>query len=295
MHLIGRTANGQQIFNLNLYKTDSLTTGTYKASLSEADFQYYTISKTLYDANSLIGEFVVSVTVLSNKTVTGTFSGLALDSAGKTKNVTLGKFTSKVDLSTNTSGGGGGGTGMSIGTLGNSSGVCAPTSTSGTYTQGVALNSSNTASVQVNVTKVGTYSISTNMVNGVTFSGSGTFSTTGSNTVVLTGTGTPTASGPQTFIVTYGTSTCTFTVTFGAGTPPANTLVCSSIMVNGTYTQGAALTSANTVQVQVTVAGTGAYTISTNNANSISFSATGNFTSTGTQTVTLRIKGKVFF
>jgi hypothetical protein len=67
------------------------------------------------------------------------------------------------------------------------------------------------------VATTGTYNITTNTVNGVSFSNSGTFSVTGVQTVLLTGTGTPLNSGSQTFTVTFGSSTCTFSITFGAG------------------------------------------------------------------------------
>lgn len=46
-----------------------------------------------------------------------------------------------------------------------------------------------------NVTTVGTYTIFTNTINGVTFSASGTFGGTGNRTVTLTPTGTPTLAG----------------------------------------------------------------------------------------------------
>jgi hypothetical protein len=102
--------------------------------------------------------------------------------------------------------------------LGGAPGTCTPITPAGTYTQGIALTSTNTLTVQVNVSTVGAYTITTNTVNGVSFSKSGTFSATGIQTVMLTGTGTPTSSGSQSFAVTFGTSTCNFSITFGAGT-----------------------------------------------------------------------------
>ena len=62
---------------------------------------------------------------------------------------------------------------------------------------------------------------------------------------------------------------------------------CGPITINGTYTQETALTSGNTVQVQVNVITPGAYAISTNTINGISFYKSGTFTSTGIQNVTL--------
>jgi hypothetical protein len=60
-------------------------------------------------------------------------------------------------------------------------------SVSGDYTKGVVLNSTNKVTVKVNVTTIGSYSISTTATNGMTFSASGAFSTTGVQTVTLTG------------------------------------------------------------------------------------------------------------
>lgn len=295
LNLIGKSSDGSQNFLLHLYATDSFTIGTYKASVFETDFQYYTPSKTLYQADQFIGEFIVTITALGNNSITGIFSGAAEDSTNTVKPLTLGQFTSRINLSTNGTGGGGGGTATGI--LGASAGVCTPVTTAGTYTQGVALNSTNTATVQVTVTTPGTYTISTNTVNGVSFSGSGTFTATGVQSVILNGSGTPVASGNQTFAVTFGSSTCNFTINFGAGVPPATGTLggapgsCTPIVLAGTYTQGVALTSSNTVQVQVNVATTGSYTIATNTVNGVSLTGSGTFTTTGLQNVILTGSG----
>ncbi|HEV8079756.1 MAG TPA: hypothetical protein VGP43_03520 [Chitinophagaceae bacterium] len=295
MTLMGRTANGQQTFLLHLYATDSFTVGTYKASLSQTDFQYYSTAKNIYQADQFIGEFIVVVTALGNNQITGTFSGTSQDSSGAIKQLTLGKFTSRINLSGNGTGGGGGGT--ATGTLGASAGTCTPTSATGTYTQGVSLTSGNTVTVTVTVTTPGTYTIATNTVNGVSFSKTGTFTTAGVQTITLNGAGTPINSGNQTFTVTFGSSTCNFPINFGAGTPPATGTLggspgsCTTATQAGTYTQGTALTSANTVTVQVNVTTVGAYTISTNTVNGVSFSNTGTFTATGVQNVVLNGTG----
>lgn len=216
--LVGPSSDGKQTFSMRLYSTDSFTIGTYKASLYQTDFEYYTQAKTIYQADQLSGEFIVNITQLSNNTITGTFSGAAEDSANNIKQLTLGKFTARINLTGNGTGGGTGGT--AIGTLGASAGSCTPVSPSGTYTQGIALTSSNTVQIQVNVTTAGTYTISTGSVNGVTFSKSGTFSSTGLQNVILVGNGTPVNSGSQNFSVSFGSSTCSFPITFLPGTAP---------------------------------------------------------------------------
>lgn len=289
LNLIGKSSDGSQNFLLHLYATDSFTLGTYKASLFQSDFQYYTQAKTIYQADQFIGEFIVTITALGNNSITGIFAGASEDSTGAVKPLTLGKFTSRLNLFGN----GTGGTGTATGTLGAASGVCTPISTSGTYTQGVALTSTNTATAQVNVTTPGTYTISTNTVNGVTFSGTGTFSTTGAQNVILTGTGLPTNSGNQSYTVTFGTSTCTFVVNYATGVAPATGSLggapstCTPVTPAGTYTQGTALTSGNTITIQVNVTTAGSYNITTSTVNGVSFSKSGTFASTGVQSVTL--------
>jgi hypothetical protein len=104
------------------------------------------------------------------------------------------------------------GNGAAVFTLQGSGGACSSLSVNGTYTQGTMLISSNTISVQVNVTAIGTWSILTNTLSGFSFSGSGTFTSTGIQSVSIAGSGTPGAPGSQNFTVTAGTSSCTFTV-----------------------------------------------------------------------------------
>ena len=64
-----------------------------------------------------------------------------------------------------------------------------------TMVQGVAAPAAASITLVANVATTGTYTISTNTLNGVTFSATGTFGATGSQTVTLTPTGTPTAAG----------------------------------------------------------------------------------------------------
>ena len=100
-------------------------------------------------------------------------------------------------------------------------GACSGATYAGTYTAGVPLTSSNVAFLNVSVTALGNYSITTNLVNGVSFSTTGTFSNLGPQVVTLVGTGTPLAGGIFNFDATAGTTTCIFSVTF-SGTPPPN-------------------------------------------------------------------------
>ena len=207
LHLQGPSLISNQLFNLNLYTTDIFKPGSYMVSTSQVDFSLSTITKTLYQSDILAGEFIVTINDISNNTVSGVFSGAVDDSNGVTKNIVTGNFSSTIDLSTNNSS-------ASTGTLGTSSGVCTPATVNGTYTQNTLLNSTNTVQIQVNVTTPGTFTINTNVVNGVSFSKSGTFTNTGVQNVILDGAGTPTTSGTKTFSVAYGANTCNFDVMF---------------------------------------------------------------------------------
>ena len=167
---------------------------------------------------------------------------------------------------------------------------CATATTAGVYTQGIALTAANTVTIPVNVTTAGTYSITTTATNGVTFSGTGTLAL-GAQTVVLTGSGLPANAGAISFPVNLGTSNCSFSITFLAGTPPAvGTLDCTTATVAGVYTQGVALDASNTVTIPVTVTTAGPYSITTTATNGVTFSGTGNL-ALGNQTIVLTGSG----
>jgi hypothetical protein len=209
----GATANQAQKFSIVLSSATSFAVGSYKASLSQAEFRYFTPAKTIFQGDFLTGEFVVDITSLANNTIEGTFSGQAKDSSGTPVQILLGKFKSAIDL-------GGGGVSEATGTLNSSGTACAPIALNGVYTQGVALGSSNTIQVEVNVATAGSYTIATNTVNGVSFSGTGNFTATGIQNLILTGTGTPIDSALFTYSLSFKTSTCDFQVRYLPGTPP---------------------------------------------------------------------------
>ncbi|MBL7710766.1 MAG: DNA/RNA non-specific endonuclease [Chitinophagaceae bacterium] len=89
---------------------------------------------------------------------------------------------------------------------------CAAVTVQGTYTGGLTLNNTNTITVPVNVTQVGTYSVSTATINGITFSGSGSFSTTGKQSITLQGTGIPVNNSTYFYLISAGAATCSFPV-----------------------------------------------------------------------------------
>ena len=110
-------------------------------------------------------------------------------------------------------GGGNTNSGTSEGTLGGTPGTCANVIVNGTYGQGVTLNDSTiNVSVEVKITKAGTYTIGTDTINGVHFLKSGTFTDSGIRRVTLRAYGTPSNAGLFTYTVKYKSSSCTFEV-----------------------------------------------------------------------------------
>ena len=101
---------------------------------------------------------------------------------------------------------------------------CAGATLTGSFEAGTQINGA-TATITVNVTSVGNYSISSNTVNGISFSATGVFAASGTQQVVLTASGTPAAAGDFNFTVTGSGSSCGFTCTVtsqGTPPPPAN-------------------------------------------------------------------------
>ncbi len=184
-------------------------------------------------------------------------------------------------------GGGGSSSGTAVYTWEGAPGACVTPVISGVYQAGTALSGSNTVVLTVNVTTVGTYTVSTGTNNGISFSGSGTFTITGSQIIVLTGSGTPAASGN--FNYTPGTNGCSFQITYTpviTGPVAAGTLDCVSATIAGVYTQGIDLNSTNTVSIPVNVTTAGSYTINTTSTNGCIFSGSGTL-ALGAQTIVL--------
>ena len=72
-------------------------------------------------------------------------------------------------------------------------------SAAGSYTAGTPLSAANTYTLEVYVTALGNFTISTQTLNGIYFYYTGTFNSLGNQTVTLTGIGTPSAVGTFTF------------------------------------------------------------------------------------------------
>jgi hypothetical protein len=178
--------------------------------------------------------------------------------------------------------------GSAIFTYSGSPDACTDAVVTGNYQAGNTLDLNNKVTLSVNVSIIGNYSITTNTVNGISFSGSGSFTTPGIQTIVLTGSGVPIAGG--TFDISPGVNGCDFpvditgTAVYSLNESSGN---CSSFSISGSYAAGTALTATEFATVSVTISAIGAYTISTERINGISFSASGIFTSPGIQIVQL--------
>ena len=178
-------------------------------------------------------------------------------------------------------------------TLGGAPGSCTGAVIAGNYVSGIPLTASNTATINVNVTGTGSYTISTLAANAVTFSNTGFFNSTGLQTVVLSANGTPASVGTINHIVSGGGSSCTFSVSYLAVPPVANYTLsgnpgnCSQFILNGGYTVAVPLTALNTLVLEVDVISTGSYICNTAVIDGIAFHAAGIFTSTGIQHITL--------
>jgi hypothetical protein len=105
------------------------------------------------------------------------------------------------------------------GSLYNGTGTCMTDSVVGTFYDGITPNGTLSGSadtayvlVPVNVTTAGTYSIVSDVQNGVYFSDSGYFTSIGINTVKLYPIGTPIIPGTNSYTITFDSSTCYFTV-----------------------------------------------------------------------------------
>lgn len=113
-------------------------------------------------------------------------------------------------------------------TLG-SGGACTGATVSGRYVTDTALDATNTVTLTVDVSFAGPYSITTNTVNGISFSSTDKFTSTGIQTVVLTGSGTPTAVDTASFVLTPlngSGGSCTFSIPTILGIQPHYLLSC---------------------------------------------------------------------
>jgi hypothetical protein len=166
---------------------------TYRSTSAATSFSFKTVAVT---DTSVIATFKASLTDTAN---TGYVisSGSVSALLGRTNNCIVNGNTN-------------GTAGYSL--ISSSSG-CIDVYVEGDYTKGTPLTSENKITIQVNVTKIGTWSLTTATTNGMKFSGSGTFNRTGVQTIILRGKGIPENVGNTVFPIVGNTTTCNFYIT----------------------------------------------------------------------------------
>lgn len=123
------------------------------------------------------------------------------------------------------------------GTLSGDPGDCANLTLTGVYGQGLALDTSHKLLVEIAFTTQGTFTISTDTVNGVWFRASGDVNSAGTVIIPLQGNGTPLNPGEFTLRVSYRGSSCTvpFTVLPTQAAPATGDYFPMSLNSNWTY------------------------------------------------------------
>lgn len=285
MEYVGGTKDGLGTFEMRLISAAKLKQGTYQSGKGEVEFSYMSggMPRFAADIDSVGENLTVTILSIDSVSVVGFFTGTARNGAGVVVPVTEGKFNYRKAVAADTA---------SVGTLGTAADTCTGAAIAGTYFKAVPLGATNTVTVNVNITKVGTYSIATDTVNGIYFSKTGSFTTLGAQTVVLTGSGTPIDSVTTSLTVKYGTSKCKFGIEVGAaatseGTLGATANACTGVVFAGVYTKNTALVAANTITIEVNITKAGFYSITTDTVSGFYFNKTGVFSATGPQTIVL--------
>jgi hypothetical protein len=182
--------------------------------------------------------------------------------------------------------------------LKDSNGNCSEVTVNGVYNIMQQLNNSSSIEVDVNITSPGSYSISTDTVNGYFFNATGDISTVGTSRIKLKGSGKPVIADTDHFTIKYDTSFCEVAIpvidatiynasfTF-EGAPD----ICMHDTVIGSYITNVILDASNSVQINLNVTAVGNYTISTDTINGYYFAASGEFLSRGFQSVLLTASG----
>jgi len=238
----GSDTSGNFVTIMLLAPNGKLNPGTYTAAQGAA-MLFDDGNGNIYLPNASASSFSFTLTAVTDTSVKGTFTATLTD-GGTTSYVIssgsvyalIGKANPCSLVTTGNGGGtGGGGTGGGgTGGSGNTGGTseftlvasnsnCSDVVIEGYCNTGVALTNSNKVTIKVDVTKTGTWSMTTQTVDGFKFNGSGTFTTIGMQTIVLSGSGTPTDVGYIAFPITGGASDCTFFIpVIAPGTAPCN-------------------------------------------------------------------------
>lgn len=298
LSLEGNVSGGSAVFTLSgapAACTNAVVSGAYEAGVALGATNSIVIAVNV----STAGSYTISTAAVNGISFigSGTFTStgpqtIALTGSGIPTAAGTFSFTPGINGCTFSVTVGSGGGGTAVYTLSGAPGNCNGFTPGGTYLAGTALDATNIATIEVNVTTPGTYTISTNTADGIAFTGNGTFTATGTQAVQLSGTGTPVGGG--TFDFTIGTNGCIFPLTVAGSSSGSGVFTyngapdfCTNAVFSGAYAAGSPLTSSNTVVIDVNVTTIGTYVITTNQVNGISFTGVGSFAATGAQTVVL--------
>lgn len=182
--------------------------------------------------------------------------------------------------------------------LKDSAGNCMPITVTGNFITNKPANDSDFLTVNINVTSAGTYSITSDSVNGYIFKASGIFNNVGVIPVKLTCSGTPLIPGTDRFNIIYNNSSCEAIVTVLSDSVPASSYTlqgspgnCMNDTIKGSYLQTVALDTLNKVTISVNVITPGRFSISTNTVNGYRFSGEGMFAAIGIQSIIFKGEG----
>jgi hypothetical protein len=161
-------------------------------------------------------------------------------------------------------------------------------------------STSATQTIRANVTKGGTYSITTGTANGINFKGNGTFTNTGipyALNINLTASGTPINISASDDFTLNTTPSATFTRSTTANPSTNGTAKVTAYAAPSNPSIGRLMVSrpvsesGNMISIAATVSRAGTYSITTNGAGGIRFIGSGTFTTTGVLSVPLFASG----
>jgi hypothetical protein len=191
-------------------------------------------------------------------------------------------------------------TGSAIGTIAkDAGGNCAPATPSGAYKKDTALNATNFVDIQLDITNVGIYIVTTDTVNGYYFRATGVTPLPGVNIIRLVGFGKPITAGTDLFKVKFNTDVCEFSVpvtgTTGGGTTAIftfpNGASCTGASQTPNFYVGVPTNAAiNTMTIPVIVTQAGTYNLSTTSAGGLTFTGSGTL-AIGNQSIVLGASG----
>ena len=154
---------------------------------------------------------------------------------------------------------------------------CSSLNAHGIYNAGQTTNSSHYISIDINVITAGTFLITSNTNNGVSFSSGILTLTLGTHTIYLYASGTSILPGDFGYTVSYGASSCTTLITYLSSSPLANFVADNTIICETSEVQFTDLSSNNPTSWSWTFTG-GTPSTSTIQNPLVTYNTAGNYT-----------------